>query len=81
MQVDPDAATLSSPQVNSAASPDAYSNSLAVRHEGPRQRGPYRVELAIGGAESGDWAYEVGTFTISAPEAHVLNAGKYVSGS
>src|SRR6185295_12267743 len=28
--------------------------------------------------ESGDWAYEVGTFTASAPDGAVLNAGKYV---
>jgi len=28
--------------------------------------------------ESGDWAYEVGTFTASAPDGNVLNAGKYI---
>lgn len=28
--------------------------------------------------ESGDWAYEVGTFKGSAPNGTVLNAGKYV---
>lgn len=28
--------------------------------------------------ESGDWAYEVGTFTASAPAGNVLNAGKYI---
>jgi ketosteroid isomerase-like protein len=27
--------------------------------------------------ESGDWAYDVGTFTASAPDGNVLNAGKY----
>jgi hypothetical protein len=28
--------------------------------------------------ESGDWAYEVGTFSASAPDGKVLNAGKYI---
>jgi ketosteroid isomerase-like protein len=28
--------------------------------------------------ESGDWAYEVGTFMASAPDGNVLNAGKYI---
>lgn len=28
--------------------------------------------------ESGDWAYEVGTFTATAPDGNVLNAGKYI---
>lgn len=28
--------------------------------------------------ESGDWAFEVGTFTASAPNGQVLNAGKYI---
>jgi ketosteroid isomerase-like protein len=28
--------------------------------------------------ESGDWAYEVGTFKASAPDGKVLNAGKYI---
>ena len=28
--------------------------------------------------ESGDWAYEVGTFTASAADGNILNAGKYI---
>ena len=28
--------------------------------------------------ESGDWAYEVGAFTATAPAGEVLNAGKYI---
>ena len=28
--------------------------------------------------ENGDWAYEVGSFTASAPDGSVLNAGKYI---
>jgi ketosteroid isomerase-like protein len=28
--------------------------------------------------EFGDWAYDVGTFTTSAPDGSVLNAGKYI---
>jgi len=28
--------------------------------------------------EIGDWAYEVGAFTTSAPDGNVLNAGKYI---
>ena len=28
--------------------------------------------------EGGDWAYEVGAFTTSAPDGNVLNAGKYI---
>jgi ketosteroid isomerase-like protein len=28
--------------------------------------------------EGGDWAYEVGVFTTSAPDGNVLNAGKYI---
>ena len=28
--------------------------------------------------ENGDWAYEVGSFTASAPDGTVLNAGKYI---
>ena len=28
--------------------------------------------------ENGDWAYDVGTFTASAADGNVLNAGKYI---
>jgi ketosteroid isomerase-like protein len=28
--------------------------------------------------ESGDWAYEVGAFSASAPDGAVLNSGKYI---
>ena len=28
--------------------------------------------------DGGDWAYDVGTFTVTAPDGNVLNAGKYV---
>ena len=28
--------------------------------------------------ESGDWAYDIGTFKASAPDGNVLNAGKYI---
>ena len=28
--------------------------------------------------ESGDWAYDIGTFEASAPDGNVLNAGKYI---
>jgi ketosteroid isomerase-like protein len=28
--------------------------------------------------ETGDWAYEVGAFTASAPDGQILNAGKYI---
>jgi ketosteroid isomerase-like protein len=28
--------------------------------------------------ESGDWAYDIGTFKVSAPDGNVLNAGKYI---
>jgi uncharacterized protein (TIGR02246 family) len=28
--------------------------------------------------ESGDWAYDIGRFTASAPDGSVLNAGKYI---
>jgi len=28
--------------------------------------------------ESGDWAFEVGTFTATSPEGTTLNAGKYI---
>ena len=28
--------------------------------------------------ESGDWAYEVGTFTTSGPDGNVVSAGKYI---
>ena len=37
------------------------------------------VRVKIGEVqESGDWAYEVGTFRASAPDDSVLNAGKYI---
>jgi ketosteroid isomerase-like protein len=28
--------------------------------------------------EAGDWAYEIGAFTASAPDSTVLNGGKYI---
>ena len=28
--------------------------------------------------ESGDWAYDVGRFTVTAPDGSVLNVGKYI---
>ena len=28
--------------------------------------------------EAGDWAYDVGTFTATAPDGSVLNSGKYI---
>jgi uncharacterized protein (TIGR02246 family) len=37
------------------------------------------VRVEIGEVqESGDWAYEIGRFTASAPDGIVLNAGKYI---
>jgi ketosteroid isomerase-like protein len=41
--------------------------------------GGNNVRVDIGEVqESGDWAYEVGRFTTSAPDGSVLNAGNYI---
>jgi ketosteroid isomerase-like protein len=37
------------------------------------------IRVDVGEVEqNGDWAYEVGSFTASAPDGSVLNAGKYI---
>jgi uncharacterized protein (TIGR02246 family) len=41
--------------------------------------GGNRVRIEIDEVqENGDWAYEVGRFTVSGPYQNVLNAGKYI---